>query len=90
MILTAIQKRRSVRQFASREIPAELVEELIRAAQFAPSGMNNRAVEFVVLRGPEAKETLYGLLEPKQPFVRDAPVVILPVTDLAKIHPGRW
>jgi nitroreductase len=85
MILPVIQERRSVREFAPRDVSGELVQELICAAQFAPTGMNNRAVEFVVLRSREAKEKLFALLEPKQPFVREASVVIIPVTDTRKI-----
>lgn len=85
MILPVILERRSVREFAAQEVPEELIQELIRAAQFAPTGMNNRAVEFIVLRSREAKQKLYALLEPKQPFVREAPLVIIPVTDTRKI-----
>jgi nitroreductase len=85
MILPVIQDRRSVRDFAPKEVPEELIQELIRAAQIAPTGMNNRAVEFLVLRSREAKEKLFALLEPKQPFIKEAPVVIIPATDTRKI-----
>jgi len=85
MVLSAIQERRSVREFSSREVPEELVQALIRAAQFAPTGMNNRAVEFVVLRDPAAKNRLFDLIEPKQPFVKEAPLLILPVTDRRQV-----
>jgi nitroreductase len=86
MILPVIQDRRSVRDFAAKEVPEELLLELVCAAQFAPTGMNNRAVEFLVLRRREAKEKLFALLEPKQPFVREAPAVIVPATDTRKLQ----
>jgi nitroreductase len=84
MILPAIQERRSVREFQTTEVSGDLIQELILAAQFAPTGMNTRAVEFVVLRSPEVKAKLFALLEPKQPFVKEAPVVIIPIADTRK------
>jgi nitroreductase len=86
MILPVIENRRSVREFSAREVPEEALLDLLRAAQFAPTGMNNRAVEFLVLRGREAKEKLFLLLEPKQPFVKEAPLVIVPVSDRRKLQ----
>ena len=86
MILPVIQERRSVRDFAAREVPEELLQELVRAAQYAPTGMNNRAVEFLVLRGRAAKEKLFALLEPKQPFVTEAPALIIPASDTRRLQ----
>ncbi len=77
--------KRSVRDFAPKEVAEELIQELIRAAQIAPTGMNNRAVEFLVLHSRESKEKLFALLEPKQPFIKEAPAVIIPVTDTRKL-----
>lgn len=88
MILPAIQERRSVREYGTREVSEELIRELIRAAQFAPTGMNNRAVEYVVVRDPKTKQRLFETLEPQQPFVRAAPVLLLPVTkqSIVEVH----
>jgi nitroreductase len=46
--------------------------------------MDNRAVEYVVIRDPALRNQLHDLLEPKQHFVRDAPALIVPVTDSSK------
>jgi nitroreductase len=84
MILPVIENRRSVREFSAREVPEEALLDLLRAAQFAPTGMNNRAVEFLVLRDASAKKRLFDILEPKQAFITEAPVVVIPVTDTRK------
>jgi nitroreductase len=84
MILPAIQERRSVREYETKEVPQALIWEIIQAAQYAPTGMNNRAVEYVVLRGAETKKRLFEILEPKQPFIKEAPAIIIPVTDTRK------
>ena len=80
MILPAIQERRSVRDYEAKEVSEDSIREIVRAAQYAPTGMNNRAVEFVVVRDPKTKERISGMLEPQQPYVGTAPVLLLPVT----------
>ncbi len=85
MILSAILERRSVREYAETEVTEEQVHRLIQAAQYAPTGMNTRAIEFIVLRTHAAKDALFALLEPKQPFVKEAPVIVIPVLHLTKI-----
>lgn len=84
MILSAIQERRSTREYEAKAVPQNLVREIIRAAQYAPTGMNNRAVEYVVIEDAELKTRLSDVLQPRQPFVKDAPVLIVPVTDTRK------
>jgi nitroreductase len=88
MILPAIQERRSVREYDAQEVSAALIRELVQAAQFAPTGMNNRAVEYVVVRDPQTKKRLFEMLEPQQPFVREAPVLLVPVTkqSIVEVH----
>ena len=36
----AIKKRRSVRKYENKEIPDDIIKELINAARLAPSGHN--------------------------------------------------
>jgi nitroreductase len=84
MLLQAIAERRSVRTYQSRDLAQEQVLEIIRAAQFAPTGMNNRAVEFIVVRDAAVKNRLFELLEPRQPFIKEAPAILFPVTDTRK------
>jgi len=80
MLLPAIIQRRACRAFKPDIIPVALIEELIRAAQFAPTSMNRRAVEFIVVTDPKTKQTVHDVLVP-QDFVKDAPVLIVPVAD---------
>jgi nitroreductase len=84
MILPAISERRSIREYQPREVPQDALLDVIRASQYAPTGMNNRAVEYVVVRDPATKGKLHDLLEPRQRFVADAPALIFPVTESGK------
>ena len=56
----AIMSRRSVRKFLDKEIPSELIEELLEAADAAPSACNKRPVDFYVIRNRELLTALSG------------------------------
>lgn len=50
--------RRSVRDFSSDPIPAELIETLIKTAGTAPSGANRQPWRFIVVQDPELKRKI--------------------------------
>ena len=84
MIIKEIINRRSIRQYKAGLVPDELIQEIIKAAQFAPTAVDNRAVEFIVIKDQKIKDGLDKILESKQDYVRQAPVIIVPVTDTVK------
>jgi len=45
--------RRSIRQFAAREVPDELIRRVLEAGLMAPQGCNVGATRFIVLKNPE-------------------------------------
>ncbi len=54
----AIQGRRSIRRFQEKEVPEEMIVELIEAARWAPSAKNGQQWRFTVLTGDSKKELL--------------------------------
>jgi nitroreductase len=52
-VLKAIHQRRSVRDFADTSVPRALVQEVIRAANQAPSALNLQPWAFAVFHGRE-------------------------------------
>ncbi len=48
-----VMRRRSHRQFLGREIPRELLEELVSLCRCAPTGVNTQAVEIKIMRDAE-------------------------------------
>lgn len=48
-------RRRTVREFSSRPVPRDIIEDAIRAAGTAPSGANLQPWHFVVISGAETK-----------------------------------
>jgi len=75
-VLEAIKGRRSIRAFRNQDVPAEIVEKLIDAAQWAPSAGNIQPWEFIIVRKPEIKRRLVEAAL-GQTFIEEAPVVIV-------------
>ena len=82
MITKEIQNRRSVREYIPDAVPKEYIIEIIKAGQFAPSARHNQAVEFVVVENQETKDKVFEIVG--QEFVKEAKVLIIPVSDTTK------
>jgi nitroreductase len=53
-ILECIRNRRSVRTFSATPIPDDLLEKILDAGRWAPSGANSQPVEFIVVKNKAA------------------------------------
>jgi len=53
-----VSRRRTVRDYADRPVPMEIVREAIRAAGSAPSGANQQPWHFAVVSDPELKRQI--------------------------------
>ncbi len=58
--------RRTVRQFSSRAVPREIVEDCLRVAGSAPSGANQQPWHFVVVSNPEIKRRIREAAEKEE------------------------
>ncbi|MES2629835.1 MAG: nitroreductase family protein [Bacteroidota bacterium] len=56
--LDFMKTRRSVREFSSRPVPLEVIENIIRIAGTAPSGANKQPWTFCVISNPELKKKI--------------------------------
>ena len=54
----AINRRRTVRDFSDRPVPADVIENALRAAGTAPSGANLQPWHFSVVTSPEIKKQI--------------------------------
>ncbi len=53
-VLKIIQERRSVRAYEDKQVPEELVREIIKAGVWAPNGMGTEPLRFVVISDRKA------------------------------------
>jgi nitroreductase len=70
-----MQKRRTVRQFADRPVPREVIEECLLTAGSAPNGANLQPWHFVVVSDPRVKREIRiaAEQEEKEFYSRRAP-----------------
>jgi nitroreductase len=60
-MLELIRKRRSIRTFDRREVSDDLVDQVLEAGRWAPSGMNNQPWRFAVIRDKDLKQEISSL-----------------------------
>lgn len=53
-----IRKRKSVRKYTHQEVEPEKIEQILRAAQLAPSWRNGQCWKFIVVTDPDKKQEL--------------------------------
>jgi nitroreductase len=77
-----IRRRRAVRAFENRAIPAEALELVLQTANAAPSACNLQAYEIYVVTGERRRAELAAAAR-QQRFVAAAPVVLVFCTNVA-------
>lgn len=85
-IFEIIKKRRSIRSFdPSKSIDEKTINQILESAIMAPSAGNTQCWRFFVVRDQNLKKQL-ALEAGHQPFISDAPVVIVVTADLDHIE----
>jgi len=56
-----IRTRRSIRKFTDEPVSDEIIERIIEAGTWAPSGMNNQPWKFAVIKSDELKTRIAAL-----------------------------
>jgi nitroreductase len=74
--LDLVRARRSARHFRPDPVPPALLDQLLEAARWAPSGFNLQPTHFVVVTSPEAKARLHAACG-KQRQVLDAGATVV-------------
>jgi nitroreductase len=83
-IFECIISRQSVREYDKKDVPNELVGQLLEAATHAPSAGNLQPWEFIVVKDKKTKSELANAAL-RQRHVEEAPVVIVVCADVEKI-----
>lgn len=73
--LENLKSRVSIRKYKAKQVPEEILEELIDCARLAPTARNEQPWEFIIIREKSIIEQI-GSLAPNGSFMKDAPVSI--------------
>lgn len=71
-----IKTRRSIRAYADKPIPDDVLERILEAARLAPSACNFQPWRFVVVKDADVRRQLAKMTNNQQ-FIGTAPVVIV-------------
>jgi len=71
----AIKGRRSIRKYSDKNIPNEILDEVLNSMRLAPSAKNMQPYKFIIIKDKELKENLVSACR-GQKFISEAPVVI--------------
>ena len=57
-VIKNILERRSIREYKEKEVPEELIDEIVKAGTYAPSGMNRQSPIIVAITNKEIRDKL--------------------------------
>lgn len=69
--IECLKKRRSIRDYEEKEIPKEVLKEIINCARFAPTARNEQPWEFIVITEKETLKKM-GDMAPNGSFIKDS------------------
>jgi nitroreductase len=84
---SAIKERRSIRRYQDKEIPDELLYEVLESVRWAPSWANTQPWEVVVIKNRTLKESIQSMVNPRNPSslaLVNAPVLLVICGQLKK------
>jgi nitroreductase len=88
--MTALYSRRSIRLYTSKQIPPNMVQDILRAAMCAPSAGNERPWHFIVLTDRSLIDEI-PKFHPYAAMVKHASTAILVCGDVAlEKYKGYW
>ena len=87
-ILDSILSRRSIRKYQTKDIPDDVLNQILEVGRQAPSAANRQPIRFVIVNNHEiAKEFSSDLFNR---FIKDAPVIIVGCADVNSLLTGKW
>jgi nitroreductase len=86
-IIDLILSRRSIRKYEKKEIPEEVLNQILEAGRNAPSAANKQPIHFIILKDHETKKKLSTTFSR---FLKDAPVVIVGCANVKALLTGKW
>ena len=79
-LMDIIKGRRSVRKYQDKEVPEELLNQILESVQWAPSWANTQCWEVIVVKDQGVKEALAEVLtktNPARKHLAQAPVILV-------------
>lgn len=83
-ILDVLYSRRSIRKFKPVKLETQLLQQVLKAGLLAPSSMNKKPVEFIVVEDKETLQQLKTCKNPRSDAYNTASCAIVVIADSQK------
>lgn len=80
-LFTAILERRSIRKYTDKKMPPHYINDLLKAAMYAPSAMNYQSWQFIVINDREKLDNILKVI-PHAEMLKSSQAAILVCGDL--------
>jgi len=87
-LIDLVLSRRSIRKYERKNIPEEVLQQILEAGRQAPSAANRQPIRFVVVTDQNLVKSLCDTLVTR--FVKSAPVIIAGCADVKSFLTGKW
>ena len=87
-LLDLILSRRSIRRYENKDIPEEVLQQILETGRQAPSAANRQPIHFVIVTDRDILQNLCDNLINR--FVKYAPVAIVGCADIKSLLTGKW
>jgi nitroreductase len=87
-LLDLILTRRSIRKYEDKDIPEEVLEQILETGRQAPSAVNRQPIHFVVVNDLNILKNLCDNLIAR--FVKRAPLAIVGCANTKSLLTGKW
>ena len=87
-LIDVILTRRSIRSYEPKDIPEEVLRQILEAGRQAPSAANRQPIRFVIVKDHDILKILCDSLFAR--FVKYAPVAIVGCADIKSLVTGKW
>lgn len=86
-LLDVILSRRSIRRYENKEIPKDVLDQIVEAGRQSPSAMNIQPYRFVIVKKSEIKKEMKSIFSR---FLEKAPVIIVGCANPKSRLAGKW
>ena len=86
--IDGILTRRSIRQYETKDVPEEVLHQILEAGRQAPSAANRQPIRFVVVNDHIILQNLCDSVLAR--FVKYAPVAVVGCADVKSLMTGKW
>ena len=87
-LIDFVLTRRSIRRYETKDIPENVLQQILEAGRQAPSAANRQPIRFVVVKDHDILKNLCDTLITR--FVKFAPAAIVGCADVKSLLTGKW